>query len=61
VRRGALHAAFEGDAIMGFFEQNPLMLILVIVATIEGWAVAKPFLKRTFVTLGLRRSKEQDV
>jgi hypothetical protein len=53
--------AFEGDAVMGFFEQNPLTLILVIVATIEGWAVAKPFLKRTFVTLGLRPGKKQDV
>jgi len=46
---------------MGFFEHNPLTLILVIIATVEGWAAAKPFLRRTFATLGLRRTKEQIV
>lgn len=32
---------------MGYFEQNPLALIVAIILTVEGWAALKAFLKKT--------------
>jgi hypothetical protein len=46
---------------MGYFEQNPLTLILVIIATVEGWSALKGFLKRTLPSTNLRGAKAEDV
>ena len=46
---------------MGYFEQNPLTLILAIIATVEGWSALKRFLKRTLPSTHLRGAKPEEV
>jgi hypothetical protein len=42
---------------MDFFEQQPLLLILVIIVTVEGWTAFKTFVKKAWPQLGKKLSQ----
>jgi hypothetical protein len=42
---------------MDYFERQPLLLILFIIATVEGWTLLKAFLKSQLASIREKRRR----